>query len=397
MLTKGFHFLKATRLAQHIFPCFSALLLVLGCNGDPISITESQIPEIRNIFAPQKAFIDPADTLTVHVEVVDPQGVSDIAEVVLNGQLPDNADTFAFAMRDDGLDGDIIAQDGQYVVRFVGAIWERVGTGTISASAVDKSGNRVESEPQNIDIVAGTRGRRPTINSITFPDSVSVDSTFGVSLLANISDPDGVEIIDSVKYEIYPPTFAMPSTAGLLFDDGADDDGIAGNGVFGVSLTNTAIGIDKGIYTLRIQAIDQSGNESTPRVKNFLIVSTLDNLAPVVQTVSAPDTISRTSTGPFVLRAIIRDPNGLGDISRVFFNTFLPNGNPSSGNPFFMRDDGVKDENGLGDNVANDGEYALSIAISASNATGIYRFEFQAEDQAGLLSEKSVHSIVVVE
>lgn len=371
--------------------------LIYACNGDPISLSEPQAPEIRNIFVPEKAFIDPGDTLIVHIQVFDPQGVSDIENVVLSGVQPDASGTFALDLRDDGLDGDIIAGDGQYVVKFTGAIWVQSGTGVLFGDVTDKSGNSAQSNNIDIEIVAGSRGSRPVINEITFPDTVNIDSTFQILLLAKISDADGFNSIDSVKYEIFPPSFPISSLRGVLVDDGQADDGIAANGIFGTAFTNTNIGIEKGIYTLRIQAIDESGNKSTARTHHFSLTSRLENLPPVIQNISAPDTISRASAGQIVLRAIVSDPNGLGDISRVFFNTFLPNGNPSSGNPFFMRDDGVKDSNGLGDNVANDGEYALTITISASNATGIYRFEFQAEDIAGLLSEKSMHRIVVVE
>lgn len=373
----------------------AVLLFFLACNGDPVAVTESQFPEIRNFIVPKNAFVDANDTLTVHVRVVDPQGLADIAAVTLHGVLPQNAGTFTLDMHDDGADGDIIARDGQFVVRFPGAIWQQPGSGELTASAMDLAGNSAESELRSIDVRTGVRGSKPVITSVDFPDSVSVDSSFQLVLLATISDTDGASDIDSVQFAIFPPSAPVSSVSGLLLDDGQADDGIAGNAVFGATFTNTSISAGAGIYTLRVQAIDRAGNRSLSRTKSFAIQSALTNVPPVIQSISAPDTISRTTTGPFVLRVQVSDPNGQADIARVFFNTFLPDGSPSSGNPFFMRDDGVVDNNGLGDTTANDGEYALPINISASNATGTYRFEFQAEDQAGLLSEKAVHNIVV--
>jgi len=88
----------------------------------------------------------------------------------------------------------------------------------------------------------------------------------------------------------------------------------------------------------------------------------------------------------------VSDPNCIADLKRVFFNTFLPNGNPSSGNPFVMRDDGKE-----GDVVADDSRYSLTIQITAQNATGTYRFEFQAEDKKGALSNKITHNITVTD
>jgi hypothetical protein len=385
---------------SHRFVILTGILFLnifFGCNGDPISVSEPQSPEIRAILAPARAFLDPADTITVHVHVIDPQGVPDIAAVTLFGQMPESGGTFMLDMRDDGLDGDIIAKDGQFVVKIVGSMWQKTGTGLLSATALDKSENRVGGDTLTIDIIAGTRGSAPVIESVIFPNTVNIDSTFQIMLLARVFDTDGSDNIDSVEYRVFPPSFPVPAFTGFLLDNGISDDGIAGNGIFGAMFANQSLGTATGLYTLRVQAFDKAGNESRAVTRVFVVESDLDNRPPQIVSVAAPDTISRSSTGPFVLRAVARDANGPGDISRVFFNTFRPDGTPSSGNPFFMKDDGVKDNNGLGDNVANDGEYALVIEITTANATGSYRFEFQAEDRAGLLSEKFVHTIVVVE
>lgn len=366
-----------------------------ACNGDPVAVPELQFPEIRELITPENAFVDPNDTLIVHARIVDPQGSSDIASVVLVATLPQNVGSFMLDMHDDGAEGDIIAGDGQFVVRFAGAQWQQAGTGEMQVRVTDFAANSTESASRSIEVKAGTRGSTPIIANLTIPDSIRVDSTYEIAVLATITDPDGSSDLDSVHYAIYGPSSPTALRTGLLQDDGQVDDGIAGNAIFGVSLTNTNISIGAGIYTLRVQAVDLSGNRSLPRTKSFMIQSALTNVPPVITSVSAPDTISRNTTGPFVLRVRVSDPNGQADIDRVFFNTFLPDDRPSSGNPFFMRDDGVVDGNGLGDITANDGEYALTIGISATNAAGIYRFEFQAQDQAGLLSEKVVHQIVV--
>lgn len=388
-------------LLQSRFFCFTVCLLcsacLIACNGDPILLNLPQTPEISQIYAPARAFLSSNDTIAVHVRVDDPQGPQDIAAVELIVRQPAGSSTFSLALRDDGTAGDILAGDGQFIGKIAGSMWQRTGIAGLVAWARDRAGNRASSDTVEIEIAPGERGSAPFIRSVVFPDSVLIDSTFQLALLAEVDDADGLATIDSVRFGIYPPSFPEPSFSGLLLDDGLHGDNAAGDGLFGVMFSNRLLGPGRGLYTLRVQAQDRAGNLSRPAVRNFAVRSARQNLPPVIVSVAAPDTISRTGTGPFVLRVVVSDPNGLGDIARVFFNTFLPGGQPSSGNPFFMRDDGVRDSNGLGDTVANDGEYALTITISASNATGTYLFEFQAEDRGGLLSEKFLHRIVVVE
>jgi hypothetical protein len=118
------------------------------------------------------------------------------------------------------------------------------------------------------------------------------------------------------------------------------------------------------------------------------------NNPPALADLQAPATISRSVTpNLYVLSVRASDQDVPCDrLSRVFFNSFLPNGNPSTGNPFAMRDDGQQD-----DAVANDGRYSLTIQVPPNTTLGNYRFEFQAEDSRGTLSAKIIHNITVTE
>jgi hypothetical protein len=55
----------------------------------------------------------------------------------------------------------------------------------------------------------------------------------------------------------------------------------------------------------------------------------------------------------------------------------------------------MQDDGKTGDAVAGDGRFSLTIQITPQNATGTYRFEFQAEDKKGALSNKIVQNINV--
>lgn len=372
---------------------------LLSCNGDPPNRPTSQNPEIKQIIKPARVFLadDPGDAF--HVVVSDPQGVADIARVALLIRPPGAQNATELAMRDDGRDGDILAGDGQYFVRVPGSTWQTAGTGGVAARVDDQAGNSASSEFAEIEVAAGNRGIAPTVSISAFPDSINIDTSFTVSLLVSVDDRSG-NAIDEARFSIFPPLSPAATLEGDLLDDGQSDDGVAGNGIYGARFENRLLGSQVGRYSLRVQATDGAGNASRAAVQTFIVTSDRVNLPPFIVSVTAPDTISRTQTNRLIVRAVVDDPNGLADIERVFFNSFLPpDGRPSSGNPFVMCDTGpvATPPECAADAAAGDGEYTFMVPITASIATGQYRFEFQAQDKAGLLSEKVIHRFVVVE
>ncbi|HHL72614.1 MAG TPA: hypothetical protein ENJ29_08900 [Bacteroidetes bacterium] len=357
---------------------------------------EAQAPQVLRMYAPAAAFLGDSRGILVHAAVSEPQGVQDIAVVTLHLITP-AGENKQLDMRDDGSDGDIIAADGQFVARVPGSLWSSSGKGALYAAAADLEGNSAVSDTLSIAIREGEPGAEPVLQSLLFPDTVYVDSSYQILLLASVHDPDGLENIDSVGYALYQTYAASPSMTGLLVDDGAGDDGVAGNGIYGVALSSTSLPGVIGTSTILVRAYDAQGNSSNPLMREFFSGRLIGNVAPVIEQVFAPDSLSRASNATFVVRARVRDRNGLGDIKRVFFNSFLPGGTPSSQNPFLLKDDGVKDNNGFGDAVAGDGEYSLTLQIPTTAATGEYRFEFQAEDRTGLVSNKVVHILRVTQ
>ena len=383
---------------------FSRLVLLLfvfgvvlsACSDNTPTQVESQPPVIENITAPEKAYLGDPLGSDIRAQVSDPDGLQDIVQVSCQLDLPGGAQK-SVPMLDDGRDGDILANDGQYFARVPGATWGSAGSAGIVVQASDQAGHAVQSESVPIEIIDGSPGSPPVLSNLIFPEVVYADSVYDVALLVQADDDDGRSDIDSVTYAFFPPASPVSGQSGLLLDDGQNDDGVAGNGIYGAKWPSNAIGNEFGIYSVRVQAFDRAGNRSPALVQTFQLASRIENLPPRIVSVSAPDTVSRAAALIFTIRTVAEDPNGLADLRRVFFNSFLPDGKPASGNPFFMRDDGVIDNDGNGDRVANDGEYALVIAISRSNELGLYRFDFQAEDRGGLVSEKVVHTITVVE
>jgi hypothetical protein len=81
------------------------------------------------------------------------------------------------------------------------------------------------------------------------------------------------------------------------------------------------------------------------------------------------------------LRIAASDSDGQSDIRQVFFNSFKPNGLPSSGNPYYMYDDGNENQS-TGDLIKGDGIYGLIISLPKKTIIGTYRFEFHTVDQS---------------
>ena len=367
-------------------------LFLSACKSDPVSLDDPQDPIIEEIQFPPTTYLNKPGGTQIHFRVVDPQGVSNIASATLLVIKPGESVETEVSPWDDGQNGDIIAADGQFTAVLDADFWGQAGDAQFKAFAVDSDGNSVTSELQALVVQSGDGGQMPEIKGLAFPDTINPKGSYEINLLTTVVDPDGVGDIDTVFYQIFPPQSLIPSLEGQLFDDGQNDDGIAGNGIFGMKLQNTIFGDSQGIFTLRLQAKDKVGNVSHVRIKYFLFSEIIVNQPPVLLSASLPETISRSSANPLILRATVADSNGLSDIDAVLFNSFKPDGSPASGNPFRMRNDGQN-----GDATAGDDEYALTIFITTANATGTYTFSFFARDKSGLTSNVIELQTVVVE
>ncbi len=150
---------------------------------------------------------------------------------------------------------------------------------------------------------------------------------------------------------------------------------------------------DVGDYRVEVNGVDGGGlstNTAISKLKLFY-----GSGPPVLSDLSAPDTITRPQSGKLLVTLSVRvtDPSGPQDIKIVFFNTFLPDGRPSSGNPFEMYDSGSSDD---GDEIAGDGIYSTKIELLPDTEPGPYRFEFRAVDYSNLSSNVITHTIIVL-
>ncbi|MBR9976530.1 MAG: hypothetical protein KFH87_00455 [Bacteroidetes bacterium] len=148
---------------------------------------------------------------------------------------------------------------------------------------------------------------------------------------------------------------------------------------------------DVGEYRIDAIATDQSGVTANSAHAKFRVL--FGNRPPEIVTVNAPDTVDLQAETIYIrMSAEVRDESGLADIKQVFFNSFLPDGRPSSGNPFTLRDDGNP---GSGDDIAGDGIFSIIVQMPPATPHGEYRFEFRAIDYSNLTSNVVIHKLIV--
>ncbi len=263
--------------------------------------------------------------------------------------------------------------------------------------------------------VIDSLGSPPVIFSATIsPGVVNLDTisqnVASVQFVASarITHQEGSTQISEVNYSISDRTGIESLGAGQLFDNGIFPDKTAGDSVYSGLVSISAQSLPVGRYYCQIVAQDPHGFKSGTFLLPIDIGRQL-NHPPVLTNLQAPDTIVLAGQSQqFMLTVMATDSDGVSDISKVFFNSFKPNGAPASGNPFLMYDDGsqniiIQPDFTSGDAVRGDSIYTLTVYINPTDsqgnptALGTYRFEFQAADRSNALSQKLIKNIQVVQ
>ncbi|NCQ16961.1 MAG: hypothetical protein COW85_01950 [Ignavibacteria bacterium CG22_combo_CG10-13_8_21_14_all_37_15] len=140
-----------------------------------------------------------------------------------------------------------------------------------------------------------------------------------------------------------------------------------------------------GTYLISYFVEDKTSAVKKVASQTFLFDNGKSNIAPLILSVSAPDTIEVKEVPlAFIVSATVADSNGLKDIKEVYFTTVKPN-QPSSGSRTMLYDDGNYTTNG--DGTAEDGVFSRALSITPENEKGTYRFDFEAKDRGGLGSQ----------
>jgi hypothetical protein len=148
-----------------------------------------------------------------------------------------------------------------------------------------------------------------------------------------------------------------------------------------------------GKYGVQFSVTGLNGESKVVALSMFQFNNGQDNLPPVIaNTVIEPDTAVVTDTTVIFTSVEAMDSNGVNDLKEVYYIVYRPDGT-TSGAKLLLFDDGNTVE--TGDLVAGDGIYSRLIQINETNDKGTYRFEFEAEDRSGELSNIINHFVLI--
>jgi len=236
-----------------------------------------------------------------------------------------------------------------------------------------------------------------TINTDTInigPQRLPTDSLrIGVKATVQVSDPEGLSNVKVVTVRVFKPASQDLIRTAQLVDNGTPPNASSGDGTFSGVVQFVIIRSDIGDFKVEVTATNNGGLASNSLSAAVSVLRL--NKPPTLSDLVAPDTLS-VGASTVLLRLTVRanDPDGQGDIQKVFFNSFRPDGSPATGNPFQMFDDG--NVNGpSGDAIKDDGVYSLTIQLQPTTTKGNYRFEFQAVDRSVASSNTIVHNVTV--
>ncbi len=212
----------------------------------------------------------------------------------------------------------------------------------------------------------------PVIDSLNLHYGISTASFF---IGAQISDPQGIETINEVKYSLYygetDSTGDELLFEGNLVDDGTSGDIIKNDGVF----SRKHFDMGEGFYKCIVLADDEDGNETEIITK---VEYAVKNEPPFVYMNEYTNEFEKGDT--LIFRVKATDPQGLNDIAGVSFTIEYPDKEMKSG--FVMRDDGY-----LGDETKGDGIYTYKTPTNKQSIyQGLWNFRFTAKDKGGLHS-----------
>ncbi len=363
-----------------------------GCSvKNPV---QKEVPALflSNLSIADTLYLQSDNNTPFSVKVTHSEGVRAILSVRAFVTLID-AQTILFrdTLLDNGSGGDIVPGDGI----FSGCLSLTFAQGQnatcrMSIVAEDVYQNASDTLSSPFTIADGQRGSAPILFECSLSDTLNADSLGHVFITIRAEDPQGIDDIDSVFFQIFQPLSPVLFYQSQLWDDGQSGDLIPGDGIFTFQGNLEDTLKSRGVHAFRFQAVDQNGLFSDVKVKEVFIDQI--NYPPVLSNVSAPDTVILGAAGDTLFISVdVHDPQGLSDIKKVYFNSTKPDGNPASGNPFIMYDDGSK-----GDITPNDGTYSLDVEITPDSQKGVYQFDFYAEDYSGAVSESLSHFVTVV-
>lgn len=208
----------------------------------------------------------------------------------------------------------------------------------------------------------------PEIFDLTAPDSLIKGIPDTTMIYAGISDPQGLDDIDSVYFTVIRPDGSSNGYVFYMFDDGVNGgDTLADDGIYSQGIQSPDLNAQTGDYIFRFTARDLEGNLSGTIDKT---ITAYEYNSPVIRSVVINQyDISRQH---LYLSAAVYDAQGRTDIQRVWVELAYLADSTDPGE-FELNDLGIS-----GDSTGADSRFSLNL--QSLFPTGDYRAVFKAID-----------------
>lgn len=403
-----------SRLVRWVVP-FTVLMLtalLVGCESedpvDPQNTPSLEAPQIDSVNVPSFWVYDSPDYRTISVTIslspsleqaVKQQDVpapdvymllesGDGVTPVVQYRLLDDGGGPTIQNPFDSMDdhsGDLVPLDLTYSLRINSLFAQSASemTATISAGwplSIDST-KMTRLEPRTLQVEINSA---PVIESFNHSDSLYAGFTTE-QWTARVDDADipGGDVVQQVEMH-------------LLRDGDTVRDLLmakASPRIWNFSLDSTfAAGLATAEYSITLTATDHFDQAATP----YEGVIWIENTAPVLSNLVAPDTVYRPVEDPpnfYNFYVNVFDQQGQGDINRVDYIVMDPNGGVSTNDAYVFNDLGLEP-----DEVEHDGIWSTGISVphTVSNF-GTYTFTFTAHDRAGNNSMNLVKEILLLD
>jgi len=378
---------------------FSGILLIIflhlfACENNGVSPNDTPLPPpsviIINSSVPDILYSGYTEDILITATAVETFEASFIRFRIKNssGSVQYSDTLFDNAEKGDLVPGDLVFSRSLNT----GGIFSSPGQYTVEYSSIDVDFIRSDT----VIVLDGEKNLPPVVSNLVFPETVSIDTNRKFFyVFVDVQDPQGENDIAAVIGKLYFPGSITPALTIKFRQEGIDPKLLPGENSYIFIFQPRDLAVrGQGEYTLLVYAEDNSGLVSNELVHYIHFISGEPNEPPILSDLVAPDTLyaaGQTDT----IRIKVTDPDGQNDIRLVYFESFLPNGNPSKQNPFYMFDDGGLDRLS-GDKVPFDGEYSIVISVPASSTPGEYLFMFYATDYMGNTSQPVSHTITML-
>ncbi len=220
-------------------------------------------------------------------------------------------------------------------------------------------------------------GTAPEISDLFAPSVVYNLSSLQHSISVQTADPQGLDDLADVRFEIIKSGSSTPVISGVLLDDGTSGDVIPKDGRFTTQIQGSLFQNDAGEFNLEIIATDKNGNVSNSLQTRIFVLAGAENNLPEIVSVSVPATVLIDSLFNFLIEVEVSDADSLDDIEYVFSQFFQP------AHPNPTRQDTLSDDGLSGDITPGDGIYSFTLSSGLIKEASDYFLRFQAEDKSG--------------